>query len=75
MAFHSYQSYLLGFSCIALVLVSGLVTSLETPATVLDETCAPGWPLSFCCSAVCSPNCDQDCKRKGYKSGGHCETF
>ncbi|CAL5201377.1 unnamed protein product [Lathyrus oleraceus] len=75
MAFNNYRSYLLFVSCIALVLFSGLVTSLGTPAIVLDESCAPGSPDAQCCSGLCSPTCDQDCKGKGFSFGGFCDTL
>ncbi|KAK2385979.1 hypothetical protein QL285_059922 [Trifolium repens] len=70
MTFYNHQSYLLGVSCIALILVSGLVTSLEID---FRKDCLIGSPGQYCCIEGCSPNCDKDCQQKGFMNGSFCD--
>ncbi|CAL5201363.1 unnamed protein product [Lathyrus oleraceus] len=73
MTFNNYQSYLLGVSYVALVLVSGLVTSLKTQTVELRKaSCFIGAPGKVCCFEDCSPNCGQDCIKNGFILGGVC---
>ncbi|WJX30617.1 hypothetical protein P8452_19135 [Trifolium repens] len=74
MTFYNHQSYLLGISCIALILVSGLVAT-SSFETQFQKKCLIGTPGQYCCIEGCSDNCDKDCKENGYNIGSFCDTI
>jgi len=62
--------------CIKLIIFfvcSGFVTSLRVPT--LDSSCVLQSKENrrVCCIEDCSPNCDADCKSRGYPKGGSCD--
>ncbi|KEH33654.1 LCR [Medicago truncatula] len=68
------SAYIMGVLCITLILISGFVTSLRIPT--LDSTCVVlqrKETRKACCVEDCSPNCDADCKSRGFPIGGSCD--